>query len=525
MDHEYHEFLIVGGGPAGIQAAYELAQHNADYIVLERSESPGAFFNEFPRHRKLISINKVNTGYTNPELNLRWDWNSLLTYGEDSHLFKSYSESYFPSADCLVDYLRDYVEKYSLNVETSAEVNSVSKDANDNLFRINLNSGKQFVAKHLIIATGLHTPWTPDISGIESADTYCDMDIDPEQYKGKRVLIIGKGNSAFETADALIEHASMIHMSSPNSLNFAWSSHYVGHVRAVNNNFLDTYHLKSQNAVLDADIESIKKLDSGGYSVTFAYKHAENEVEEIMYDCVIACTGFKFEVDPFGGCCKPTLCDRNKFPLQKSNWESVNVPGMYFAGTLMQQRDYKKYMSGFIHGFRYNVRSLINLLLEKSGANKYPTKKLPASEKELTEWIINRINQTSALWQQPGFLADAFVLASNEEYFTLYEELPMDYIQDKWSSTQTEFYTLSLEYGVKKFDNPFNVSRIARNNVVRSDDSNFLHPIVRHYKGNKLVSSHHIIENLFAEWQQPEHIEPLFAYLKENIAEVAVKAG
>jgi len=34
---------------------------------------------------------------------------------------------------------------------------------------------------------------------------------------------------------------------------------YVGHLRALNNNLLDTYQLKSQNALLDGNIERIDR--------------------------------------------------------------------------------------------------------------------------------------------------------------------------------------------------------------------------------------------------------------------------
>lgn len=42
----------------------------------------GNFFARYPRHRKLISINKRNTGRTNKEFNMRHDWNSLLSDDE-----------------------------------------------------------------------------------------------------------------------------------------------------------------------------------------------------------------------------------------------------------------------------------------------------------------------------------------------------------------------------------------------------------------------------------------------------------
>ncbi|MDG4830604.1 hypothetical protein O7627_15025 [Solwaraspora sp. WMMD1047] len=80
-----------------------------------------------------------------------------------------------------------------------------------------------------------------------------------------------KGNSAFETADALIETAAVIHVAGPHAIKLAWQSHYVGHLRAVNNNFLDTYQLKSRNAVLDGTVERIARRGDGGYRIDFRY--------------------------------------------------------------------------------------------------------------------------------------------------------------------------------------------------------------------------------------------------------------
>ena len=53
---------------------------------------------------------------------------------------------------------------------------------------------------------------------------------------------------------------------------------------------------------------------------------------------------------------------RDRFPAQTAEWESVNVPGLYFAGTISQVRDFKRSTSGFIHGFRYAVRALHRIL-------------------------------------------------------------------------------------------------------------------------------------------------------------------
>ncbi|NUP79379.1 MAG: NAD(P)-binding domain-containing protein, partial [Nonomuraea sp.] len=71
-----HRFLIVGAGPGGLQLSYFLQRAGADYLTLEREPAPGGFFRRYPRHRRLISLNKVHTGEKDREIQLRWDWNS-----------------------------------------------------------------------------------------------------------------------------------------------------------------------------------------------------------------------------------------------------------------------------------------------------------------------------------------------------------------------------------------------------------------------------------------------------------------
>ena len=73
------DYLVIGAGPAGLQLGYFLERAGRDYLILEAGAAPGKFFRTFPRHRRLISINKPHTGWDDPELNLRMDWNSLLS--------------------------------------------------------------------------------------------------------------------------------------------------------------------------------------------------------------------------------------------------------------------------------------------------------------------------------------------------------------------------------------------------------------------------------------------------------------
>src|SRR6266480_3395521 len=89
-----YDYLIIGAGPGGLQLGYFLQKAQRSYLILEANSGPGSFFKSFPRHRMLISTNKVYTGFDDPELNLRFDWNSLLSDSEEL-LFKNFSKRYF----------------------------------------------------------------------------------------------------------------------------------------------------------------------------------------------------------------------------------------------------------------------------------------------------------------------------------------------------------------------------------------------------------------------------------------------
>ena len=317
------EYLVIGAGPAGLQLAYFLEQAGRDYLVVEAGSTPGTFFRTFPRHRELISSNKCYTGSSDPELNLRMDWNSLLS--DDPALrFKHYSARYFPPAEDMVRYLGDFAAAFRLRIKYDTRVTRISRSGS---FRVTDQQGNVYQAQRLIVATGVSKPYIPPIPGVETAELYTAVSVVPNDFVDQRVLIIGKGNSAFETADNLIETAAVIHVAGPHSIQLAWRTHFVGHLRAVNNNFLDTYQLKSQNALLDGNVERIER-DGDSYVVTVSFARANEVKRNLRYDRVIVCTGFRFDASIFDDECKPELTIRDRFPAQTSEWESTNVPDL-----------------------------------------------------------------------------------------------------------------------------------------------------------------------------------------------------
>ncbi|MFJ2637167.1 NAD(P)-binding domain-containing protein [Streptomyces sp. NPDC087422] len=540
------DYLVVGAGPAGIQAAYFLERAGRDYLVVEAGAAPGTFFTRFPRHRKLISINKVHTGWDDPELNLRTDWNSLLS-DEGSPLFTAVTPRYFPDADDMVGYLADFADTHRLRIRYGTRITRISRrPAQDGGPRGDFETvdqdGTVRRARRLIMATGVSRPYIPPIEGVELAERYDLMPVDPAGFTGQRVLIIGRGNSAFETADNLIETASVIHVAGPGSLRLAWQTHFVGHLRAVNNNFLDTYQLKSQNALLDGEILRITRDGEGGrYRVPVKFARVNEVVKEITYDRVILATGFRFDASVFAEECRPELTIKDRFPAQTDAWESPNVPDLYFAGTITQVRDFKKSTSGFIHGFRYGVRALHRILEQRYHDRPWPRRELaadPAGPGDRTdrtdpaglpgtiaEAVIERVNRSSALWQLFGFLGDAVIASRGPsgESVGYHEEVPVDHLHqavgDGVFGDVGRYLTVTLEYGADHDKvNPFDISvgRVSQQ-ATAGLDGRYLHPVVRLFENGKPVAEHHITENLENEWDSEEvHRAPLVRFLTDH---------
>jgi thioredoxin reductase len=497
------DYLVVGAGPAGLQLGWFLQRAGRDYSILESGSTPGTFFRTFPRHRRMISINKPHTGWDDPERNLRMDWNSLLS--DDPGLrFTRYTDRYFPVADDYVRYLVDFAAGCELNVEYDTRVTRIarSRDRGGD-FTVTDQHGRTLRAERVIVATGLGRPFVPPIPGIEATERYGEVSVDPDDFIDQRVLVIGKGNSAFEVANSLVERAAVIHVLGPRSIVFAWRTHFIGHLRAVNNDFLDTYQLKAQNMVLDATIRRIERAGSE-FVVTLGYSRRDKTVE-LAYDRVITCTGFRMDTSIFDESCRPDLTIDDRFPALTSEWESVNVPDLYFAGTLTQSRDFKRHNSAFIHGFRYCVRSLQRMLDRKHEGGGWPHRELPAEPTALTDAVLARVNRSSALWQQYGFRCDLIEVSpdtSNADLCRYYHEVPVDHVLDGGFGVTARSFMVTLEYGaghdtIDPFD--VDVGRAWEADPAHEEDR-YLHPVIRYYEADRLVSVLHLPEDVYNDW-------------------------
>ena len=278
--------------------------------------------------------------------------------------------------------------------------------------------------------------------------------------------------------------------------------------------FLDTYQLKARNMVLDGEILGIEKRD-GAYDVTLRYVRRDKTVT-LTYDRVIACTGFRLDDSVFAAGTRPELTIRGRLPALTAEWESVNVPGLYFAGTLTQSRDFRKYTSAFIHGFRYGVRALQRILDAKYHGTPWPHRTLPADPGALTDAINARINRTPALWDQFSFLADVLVIEGGTVRYRA--EQPLDYVHEH--GTGSAYVAVSLEWGEGHDSiDPFDLAAGRAGEDDPANDDRYLHPVVRFHRRGEPPAVLKLPEEIGNDWSgEAEFRTPLRAFLAEQPA-------
>ncbi|XP_003783300.1 FAD-dependent oxidoreductase domain-containing protein 2 [Otolemur garnettii] len=555
------DYCVLGAGPAGLQMAYFLQRAGRDYAVFERAAGPGSFFKRYPRHHKLISINKRFTGKVNAEFNLRHDWNSLLSH-DPRLLFRHYSRTYFPDAHDMVRYLGDFADRLGLHVLYNTTITHVTLDRdrqawNGHYFILTDQKGQAYQCSVLLVATGLSVPNQVNFPGSEYVEGYESVSVDPEDFVGQNVLILGRGNSAFETAENILGVTNFVHMLSRSRVRLSWATHYVGDLRAINNGLLDTYQLKSLDGLLESDLKDLAILkDSEGKfhvtlkffleenntnqsadSITLPQDNSDNFAMRVAYDRVIRCLGWNFDFSIFNKSLR--LNSGNpldmKYPLIRANYESRGSRGLFILGTASHSVDYRKSAGGFIHGFRYTVRAVHRLLEHRHHGITWPSTELPITQ--LTNSIIRRVNEASGLYQMFSVLGDVVLLKENATAFEYLEELPLLTLPQLETLTgkkaENGLFVINMEYG-KNFSGPDKDVFFYDRSVGHTEDawqSNFLHPVIYYYRQlpteeevryrppywplPRPTAIHHILEDFLTDWTAPVgHILPLRRFLE-----------
>jgi hypothetical protein len=179
-----------------------------------------------------------------------------------------------------------------------------------------------------------------------------------------------------------------------------------------------TEHLRGGTGsyVLDAAIERVER-HADGYRIHASGTTWEGELM-LESDEVIAATGFRAPVRdlPSVGV---ELVNDGRMPAQTPYWESISVPGIYFAGNVMQaSAGLRKHgatsSSGSVNGFRYNARVLVQHIAEKHFG--IPRERPQLDADEVVPYLLGELAHAPELWTQKGYLARVVGVAGADEF-------------------------------------------------------------------------------------------------------------
>lgn len=156
-----HDIVIVGAGPAGLSAGVYCARKMLDTMVVSRNVGGQA----------------------------TWSWE-----------VENYLGYQLITGVELVERFRDHLENYSVELREGGNVSTLERSGD--AFQVTMQSGEEFTAPCVIIASGkvprqLEVPGEDEYRGRGVA--YCAT-CDAPLFRGKKVAVVGSGNSAIDAA-------------------------------------------------------------------------------------------------------------------------------------------------------------------------------------------------------------------------------------------------------------------------------------------------------------------------------------
>ena len=170
-----HDVVVIGAGPAGISATLAAKHHGLRCVTLEQEDTFGGSTLHYPRG-KLVMTAPMN----------------LPIFGKVN--VKEISK------EALMKLWEDVVAKTGIKINFSERMEKIERQGD--AFSIVTNRAS-YLTRSVLLSIGRRgTPRKLDVPGEELEKVVYRL-IDPEQYRGKHVLVVGGGDAALEAAVAI----------------------------------------------------------------------------------------------------------------------------------------------------------------------------------------------------------------------------------------------------------------------------------------------------------------------------------
>ncbi|TPQ32420.1 monooxygenase [Bradyrhizobium guangdongense] len=182
--------LVVGGGQAGLAIAARLKQVQVDTLIVDREARIGDNWRK--RYHALTLHNQVQVNHM-PYMPFPPNW-----------------PVYIPK-DKLANWFEAYVDAMELNFWTGTDFEGGTYDEAQGRWTVSLRRAdgttRTMHPRHVVMATGVSgIPNQPDIPGLKNFTgtlLHSSRYEDGEDWKGKRAIVIGTGNSGHDIAQDL----------------------------------------------------------------------------------------------------------------------------------------------------------------------------------------------------------------------------------------------------------------------------------------------------------------------------------
>ena len=370
------ETLIIGAGPAGLAVAGRCRKAGIAFEIIEASDKVGvAWHNHYDR----LHLHTVK----------QWSHLPHMPFPENYPLYVSRQQ--------LVDYFEDYASKFEIKPLFGHEAKKIEKKADK--WEI-ITSKETFEADHVIIATGVNrvtvNPTWPGQEDFGGEIVHSRFYKNAQPYIGKKVLVVGLGNTGAELALDLSEHdiETFVSVRSPISvvprdlngrpvqvtskqlakLPFGLGDWLGSQIRKLYFGNIEKYGLKEAKMAPAQQLRETGKTPIVDIGTIAAIKKGKIKVkpdidhfapDEVIFsdrsrekiDAIILATGYKAQIEDFF----PQVAQfRDRYGLPKGTIGEGPINGVYFVG----YDNYK--LGGIIGTINTDSETIVNHLITLS---------------------------------------------------------------------------------------------------------------------------------------------------------------